>query len=260
MPAQPEAGPQQQQPTANLSSTEQNNASASGHKSYYQQSKAEIGASLSRIDNWITDAKHLQRFQVLFDGMVALFTFLLWRTTRRQWKVANDSLALSTRPQIKLRGFFIINDLVGGGPDDRWIIEIGYEVVNYGGTDAFVTASNCTIWMNRLQEPPTLPLKPPYDISDLESRIVRRGQSFTAGNRYALSRKATVNAEDRNRLGNNVPAGYFTVHILGFINYTGIDGTRRYRTAFCRKLTRKYHIVPDKFEVVIDPPDYEYED
>lgn len=78
---------------------------------------------------------------------------------RQQADTAVRTLALTQRPRIKVRSL-AVNDNIFEPGERGFTIDLGYEVVNYGGTDAIVTDSNCTILLRHVSESSDLPSLP----------------------------------------------------------------------------------------------------
>jgi len=164
----------------------------------------------------------------------------------RQANIAERTLALSHRPRIKAQVFGLTNKIF-----DEQRVALRYEVVNFGGTDATITDSNCTILLRHVNDVPKLPMLPPYD-SDATHQIVTAGSILRAGETQHFSQAQYV-PDDKDI---DFCAGNMTVYVIGYLSYRGNVGPQ-YRTAFCRRLQTD-RFTPTGFAVVTDP-NYEYE-
>lgn len=188
--------------------------------------------------------------------------FCQWRAIHRQATIANKTLALSNRPKLKVRAFVVKSDIGNTSPGKiDWEMEIAFEVANYGGTDAHVTESNCTIVFSPFDQSSELPMTPPYEATNELSEFATPGTVLRAGQYYPFVRTSAVPPPDRERfkdqLKDRAVAAHFIVHVLGYIGYRGAIGNH-YRTAFCRRLER--HMVLARKFVAVTDADYEYED
>jgi len=109
---------------------------------------------------------------------------------------------------------------------DEQRIAIQYEVVNFGGTDATITDSNCTILLRHLNDVPDLPMLPSYD-ADPVHQIVESGNIFRAGETRRFSIAQDV-PDDKDI---EFAAAHLVVYVIGYLSYRGNLGPH-YRTAF----------------------------
>jgi len=187
-------------------------------------------------------------FAALLAARIALRTLT---AIDRQANIADRSLALSQRPRIKLQTFAINDDVFEPGGNGL-TIDLGYEVVNYGGTDATITDSNCTILLRHVSEPSDLPPLPPYDIG-VANRIAEPGTILKGGEACRFSKRQGIAPEREDQFG----MGHLRVYVIGYLVYRGNVGPH-YRIAFCRRLERE-GFTPIGFTVV-ENSNYEYQD
>lgn len=137
------------------------------------------------------------------------------RAIRRQANIAANVLALTHRPKIKIRGFTINSDVFEPGVDG-FTIDLGYEVVNYGGTEAIISDSCCTVYLRHINE--QLPMVPEYERGAL-NHIVKVNEIFLPGKSYSFSKKKVVSSDDT-----NFAIGSLVIYALGYIDYRGSIG------------------------------------
>jgi hypothetical protein len=208
---------------------------------------------------WLTSFRVQQGLLVVG----ALYTFFAaWQLLqiRRQGNIASTTLALANRPKIKMRCFYVKRDIdQDASAVHSWEIEIGYELVNYGGTEAIIMDSRHRVWMNPIVGFLNLPMPAPYgDQPILASTVV-----LDPGESRQFSITGEASTEDRASLQPHIDMErryvppHFRPYCIGYIVYKGRVGNS-YRTAFCRLLNRQ-HGQPHSFETSKDP-NYEYED
>jgi hypothetical protein len=198
---------------------------------------------------------------------IAFFTGTLWWSTTKMQEATEATLKqlereyVSThRPRLRVRNVAFVEAIKPTTEPLHDTIE--YQVVNIGETEARVIQSNVTIWTYS-QPDWFASWTPRYDASGNDAM----GQ-FTLEN--GRSRELTRLGGDRlvNRLeslqlslkalkigsGDWLKASTTPIFFYGYIRYEDSDGRQR-RTAFYRRYD------PEKRRfVIIDDPDYEYED
>lgn len=196
-------------------------------------------------------SKNIQLGLLIVGGLYTAFAALQWRSIRGEAETSASVLALTHRPRIKLRMFSVTDDIFEPG-ERGFTIDLGYEVVNYGGTDATITDSNCTILLRHVSEASDLPPLPPYDIT-VANQIVEPGTILRGGEARRFSKRQGVPPEREDQFG----MGHLRVYAIGYLTYRGTVGPR-YRTGFCRRLERE-GVMPTGFAVMRNP-NYEYQD
>jgi hypothetical protein len=185
-------------------------------------------------------------------GIAALIAFCTLNAIRRQANIAADALALSQRPRIKVQAFAVNDDVFEPREEGRFTIDVKYKVVNFGGTDAIITDSNCTILLRHINEASDLSALPPYDIT-VANQITERGTVLRGGEARRFTVTHSVLPEREVEFG----LGHLHIYAIGYLIYRGNVGPQ-YRTGFCRRLERE-GFTPTGFSVVPNP-NYEYQD
>jgi hypothetical protein len=194
-------------------------------------------------------------------GIITCFV-IGWQSweTRRSAKAARDSIVLTFRPKLIIRGIALIpgNYIpVTGGPqteDGAKPFRIECVIANVGGTTAHITESNLTIFVPA-DERDGLPTFPPY--SDARDSL---GRSFATKPGEHQERLVALGQRDASRftmlrvLTNGGATGPGNIFCFGFIQYRDKIGTSR-RSAFCRH----YDAQTGRFDRV-ENSDYEYAD
>jgi hypothetical protein len=176
-------------------------------------------------------------------GVIGLRTLT---TIHRQADIANTALLLSHRPRIKAQTFVLTNQMF-----DEHRVAIRYEIANFGGMDATIADTNCTILLRHLNDAPDLPMLPPYEVGPAH-HIVEPGNVLCAGETRGFYMTQDVpDDKDIEFLG-----AQMAVYVIGYLSYKGSVGPH-YRTAFCRRLQLD-RFTPMRFAVVPDA-NYEYE-
>lgn len=181
----------------------------------------------------------------LFASGATLIALRTLKAIRKQAQIANDTLILSNRPRIKVRRF-----VIKPWNEFWWELPIAIEcqVVNAGGTDAFIVESNCTISARR-EAPDALPMLPPYS-DQLDSFKIKEGV-LPAGLALMYQSSTTILHSRHDDL---VAQGQINLYAFGYISYKDQRGNL-YRTGFCRR----YNYSKKRFEIV-ENPDYEHTD
>jgi hypothetical protein len=154
-------------------------------------------------------------------------------------------------PRIKVRALAVTDDVFEAGVNG-YTIDLRYEVVNYGRTDAIIPDSNCTILLRHANEIPDLPPLPPYDIS-AGNRIAEPGTILKGGETRRFSKRQSIAPKSEDQFS----LGHFRIYVIDYLTYRGKVGPH-YRSSFCRRLERQ-DFTPIGFTVVPNP-NYEYED
>jgi hypothetical protein len=214
-----------------------------------QMSKQEAQSSQRRDSSW-----WFNFLLVIFTGLLVFVGIGQIVVYGIQAHYMRQTLALANRPRIKIRAISVPNELLNSGDNP---IQIRYELVNYGQTDATVLGSDHTIWLRHINT--ERPIVPPYNFPP--HQIIEPGKVLKAGQSYKFQISHRVD-------DGQIPEfnlGHFRIHLLGYIDYSaGLGG--RHRTAFARWLrteprdwSKEVYVAPIKF-VPLDDPDYEYED
>ena len=170
---------------------------------------------------------------------------------RRQAEIAKSTLTLTQRPRIKVRSFSTENEITEDQPLPSSDFTLTFEIVNYGGTDAIVTDSHCTIRVLPVDPDMVLSMWLPYERNSPHP-LVEQGTRIKAGESLSPS-PIGYNIPDDQEMG--FYSKQLTLYVLGYLTYRG-EISAHYRTAFCRRLQRRE---PVRF-IKVDNPDYEYED
>jgi len=183
---------------------------------------------------------------------IAVFTVFLWWTSRKQWNIANKTLALQFRPKLIVRNFEIPLRLEGGNAKYYFIrnklVSGQFYVANIGDGPATITESLCIVyWQKGL----VLPMRRPYEGNDGNNPVA--GKIEPGGRLTAVFQSKELLPISQIEIG---MMGYdyspsWRVYIMGWIEYSDDLGIGR-RTAFCRR----FDPTTNRF-MPVDDPDYE---
>lgn len=201
---------------------------------------------------------------VLFNGFLAVFTFGLYRSTKKLWHVTNDQMKI-TRESLSLareefiathRPRLILRSVAMKGPTDDLVpieegkpIMIRWTIVNTGDSPAQIIDSGVTAFVGSKT----------FDDRDLRGRTLELldKDKIKPGGRTARTYTLTVEDIKFDNLGSlysRIFAGHSAIYFWGFVEYSDLNGTER-RTGFCRR----YDARAERFTLVADP-DHEYAD
>lgn len=193
-------------------------------------------------------------------GVIAIYTFTLWRATKRLWESGEQQIELvrsefhsTHRPRLRVRN--IVFDQTDESIDEATgISEIfGYVyVTNVGETEAKLADAGCWAELHR-----TLPMSPEHmerPPNILNKDIIAPGETIrfrfrksygSQGDGFGMALYIAMRKQSTDPTN---------LYVLGWIGYT--DNLKILRaTAFCRIFDKKIM----RFKAV-DDPDYEYED
>jgi hypothetical protein len=214
-----------------------------------QQAKTADKQAEANIETWSSPSVLVNIALAIAGFGYLFFACLQWKAIHAQVGVANQTLVLSNRPRIKVRTFVIkpSNRFEFGMP-----VDIECQVVNWGGTDAYIVESNCTITDH--PESAALPMVPPYSPQSNSFQI--KNGVLPAGLAFPMYQPSniTIPHPKRDVFGGSSGAD---LYVFGYIFYrNGLENSRTfYRTAFCRRYDFSQH----RF-VPVGNADYEHED
>ena len=219
------------------------------------QQKAAQEQSDASQKSWDSPAVLINIGLLVVGAVYSLFAWLQWRAISRQADIADRTLAANNRPRLKIRGVRVKEDIFSD-PDGK--IDVTFDVVNYGHSEAIVLQSDGQIWLRTLSY--HLPVSPPYIVPPYA--CVRGDPRLQPGE----SRECWIGMYVPKHQSLSYRSGDLVIGILGYIDYRGAVGNQ-YRTAFCRFLSveRRYpeagdeYFAPVKF-VPVSNADYEHED
>jgi hypothetical protein len=185
--------------------------------------------------------------------LIALFTYVLYRSTNNLWKVskeqidlARDEFLFTHRPRLKVRRVFIpppIELMLGQE------LNASIEIVNIGGNEATIFWSRYRIYFGKDDYSIVGHYVPPHVLPG--GRVV-----FEPGSRYIfelVDRVPQNVAESGTLIRPKFGEDDWKMYIIGEVRYQDRLGTIRH-LGFCRKMQGDH-----RFRAVNDP-DYEYED
>jgi hypothetical protein len=192
----------------------------------------------------------------LFTAWVAGFTAILGLSTIGLWCATNNALRLATeefrathRPQIRIKHFFLANDIWGGEP-----IVVNITLVNNGTAEAIPRQIGLKYFV--VSKDRQLPIEPSIT-------PIRHG----TGERMPIGKNMDIPNVDIGRMltdqeNADIQQGRSRLFAVGYVSYEDIAGETRI-TGFCRVLTFPQdaiaHVGNCRFRRFCDP-DYEYED
>jgi hypothetical protein len=167
--------------------------------------------------------------------LIAVFTFTLWRSTKRLWeanerqlKLAREEFMSTHRPKLIVRQFQV-DPVCKDQP-----ITVRYAIVNIGNTDAILKLIACEIGLWNVDHF-ELP-----GIDTLQKEVAQNHPPIKGGQRVQIDTLSKFTVTEIQL--NSILAGDFIISILGEITYADALGTR-HRTGFRRVHDRK----TDKF-------------
>ena len=201
-------------------------------------------------------------------ALIAIFTIALWRTSARQWQVADKSLTetkkandlarktllITQRPALRLRNVVVQNARQSGMSSDPTLFRQNqyvsgqFYVSNNGGSKAAVTESLCMVWWNQGE----LPNQRPYEGHNGNNPIAV-GTVIEPG-----GVGITVGFSSDRPLGNEATriwqgSDLWRLYVMGWIEYSDeVPVTRR--MAFCRV----FSVSDGRRFVPVQNPDYEH--
>jgi len=166
---------------------------------------------------------------VVINGVLALvglgyliFMGLQLSQIKKQTGIASDALILANRPRIKVRGFYVKADIDQDATGVKsWTMEVGYELVNHGGTKAIIIDSKHRLLMDPSHRPPTLRMPPDYGAD----QIIPGGTIINVGDTRQFVMRGTVSPEIQAELQPLVDQRQdavmmcFKPYCIGFIAY-----------------------------------------
>lgn len=219
----------------------------------------------------------------IFNGLLALFTYRLYRVTAGLWdaarkqsedikqsiavaketadtakieaETARQSIIMTHRPRIRVRNVVVRqpNPIHGVIPPlfaQGTYVTGQFDIANVGGTQAKIVETCCQVyWSDK-----GLPMERPYEGEGpqmpqpvQQNIILQAGEPYTALFQSAklMNEKAPLIMQGSNN---------WRIYIMGWIVYEDAIGIKR-RTAFCRV----YRIADGRF-FAVDDTDYEHEE
>jgi hypothetical protein len=184
-------------------------------------------------------------------AVIAAATGVQACTARSIYRLNKQLVIATHRPRIRVRTIVVSKPLKADQP-----IEIGFYVVNVGGTDAAIVSSNFTIAIFASDEVPWRyhSMAPqPYD-GDIHYIEQYLGYATLKPGPEHIVKKARTLSLQPAEAHDIVITSKETLYALGFIYYRDDTG-QHHKTAFCRR----FSIGTGRFHAVIDS-DLKYED
>jgi len=202
--------------------------------------------SIANYTGWLAVLTGLLAFATI--GMGAA-TIGLYVAGERQLRLARDEFLSTHRPKIRIKHFWLGNDIWHGEP-----ITVNLTCVNNGTTEAILGAIGIKYFV--IKEGKSLPIEP-----DIPTIINLSGARLPCGFNWPI-KGININRILTPEENADIQQGRFKLYCVGYINYLDASGRMRI-TGFCRVLTFPQdtlaHAGNCRFRV-FDDPDYEYED
>jgi hypothetical protein len=170
----------------------------------------------------------------IFNGLLVIFTFLLWRSTRGLWQAAQHSdrpyIFVTVKGDIreKVQDVTVrhsgpatspLGEVITSKAGEVWVCHCEYTLENQGKTPAILNNIICEIWWGSVNDP-----LPSID-EPKEDWIPPGGAVIAAGDNKSFTKERPIMNEPE--VG-NIAAGYLKLLCYGWVGYKDIFGISHY--------------------------------